>query len=288
MDYRYKEMVYSPNYYSFSTDDREEWFPNGIFHFNVSRMIRDLGQVDDSQDERPTFLSNVKTEVITVEDVAERFVDAEVLQAEHIQQAELSRPLIFAEVAPDSFNLIDGHHRIAKAKAAKKATLPAFFIPADEAFRYLSSEDEYAKFVYYWNTKVEDACGRPFYRGSFYITPTARKQRMMDGTFIWNELLLCLQESRRIEMYTHGQWFTVFRLNGKIFCGEAEVQTPSMKCKTPFRIREEDVIAGAALFEKWDCDNFSADDLREAKRDIRKKLKHAEIVMAIVRIFSQR
>ena len=42
MQFRYREMVYRPDFYVFHNDDREEWFPNGIFNYNVSRMIKDL------------------------------------------------------------------------------------------------------------------------------------------------------------------------------------------------------------------------------------------------------
>ena len=42
MQFRYREVVYRPDFYIFHNDDQEEWFPNGIFNYNVSRMIRDL------------------------------------------------------------------------------------------------------------------------------------------------------------------------------------------------------------------------------------------------------
>ena len=29
MEFRYREMVYRPDYYDFHNDDREEWYPNG-------------------------------------------------------------------------------------------------------------------------------------------------------------------------------------------------------------------------------------------------------------------
>ena len=42
MEFRYLEMIYRPDYYDFHNDDREEWYPNGIFNYNVSRLIKDL------------------------------------------------------------------------------------------------------------------------------------------------------------------------------------------------------------------------------------------------------
>ena len=49
MEFRYREMIYRPGYYDFHNDDREEWFPNGIFNYNVSRLIMDLAADDNEQ-----------------------------------------------------------------------------------------------------------------------------------------------------------------------------------------------------------------------------------------------
>ena len=57
MEFRYREMVYRPNYYDFHNDDREEWYPNGIFNYNVSRLIKDLAVADKEKDVRTLFLT---------------------------------------------------------------------------------------------------------------------------------------------------------------------------------------------------------------------------------------
>ena len=49
MEFRYREMVYRPNYHDFYNDDREEWYPNGIFNYNVSRLIKDLAAEENSE-----------------------------------------------------------------------------------------------------------------------------------------------------------------------------------------------------------------------------------------------
>ena len=50
MEFRYNEMVYRPEYYDFHAEDRTEWFPVGIFSYNVSRMISDLEQFEKEPD----------------------------------------------------------------------------------------------------------------------------------------------------------------------------------------------------------------------------------------------
>ena len=52
MEFRYREMVYRPDYYDFHNDDRKEWYPNGIFNYNVSRLIKDLAADENEKDSR--------------------------------------------------------------------------------------------------------------------------------------------------------------------------------------------------------------------------------------------
>ena len=42
-------MIYHPKQYDFDTSDRTEWYPNGVFNYNVSRMIRDLDEYLDKR-----------------------------------------------------------------------------------------------------------------------------------------------------------------------------------------------------------------------------------------------
>lgn len=42
MKFRYRELIYRPDFYDFDKEDCTEWMPNGIYNYNVSRMIRDL------------------------------------------------------------------------------------------------------------------------------------------------------------------------------------------------------------------------------------------------------
>lgn len=42
MKFRYRELIYRPDFYDFDKEDCTEWMPNGIYNYNASRMIRDL------------------------------------------------------------------------------------------------------------------------------------------------------------------------------------------------------------------------------------------------------
>ena len=109
------------------------------------------------------------------------------------------------ELAPDCFNLIDGNHRLAKARNNQVETLPAYFLPAHTAVRYLGSEDEYSHYVEYWNSKIEDILDQEKYHGIFAPSPAPLLESDLEAHHIWNRMAICLNESRRIELYSEGE-----------------------------------------------------------------------------------
>lgn len=97
-----------------------------------------------------------------------------------------------------------------------------------------------------------------------------------------------MEECRRVELYNEGTWFTLFLLNGRIYCGEAEDHRPSIKCASPFAITKEAIGEAAYLFEDWQhSEKWDKSDRKERRKKIRKQLKHADVVMACVRVFSE-
>lgn len=136
--------------------DGDEYFPNGIFFFNITRMIEDIennrckfqrGQTDIS------VWSKVRAE--------------DTLEDGFVESADLSKPVIIAEIAPDrltynpdidpadwklrGYNLLDGHHRIEKATRLGIKTLDAYILPMESHIYYLY--DGFNKYVEYWNDK---------------------------------------------------------------------------------------------------------------------------------------
>lgn len=287
MIFRYREMVYRPNLYVFDNSDRTEWFPNGVFQYNVSRIIKDLQGHGETPDEEKPYLNTIISAPVSVEKAIRHNYGVNGLQEEHIDAADLSRPIIFVEIAPDSFNMIDGNHRLAKAQKNNVDTLPAFFIPAHTAIRYLGSEVEYSRYVEYWNSKVEDIGDSEKYQGLFAPEPAPLQERDLVARHIWNRLAMCLNECRRIELYSEGEWFTLFRLNGRLFCGEADAHEPSIKCAAPFAVTEEMIGELVGDFEDWQGASTYDRSRKEARREIRRRARHAAVIMACIRIFSE-
>ena len=292
MQFRYREMVYRPGFYNFHNDDRTEWFQNGIFNYNVSRLIRDLAARDLAEGDltEGAKASGIYTAVrtrVSVNEAIRHIYSWPHLEKEHVQAADLERPLIFVEISPDNFNLIDGHHRLKKASREGIEELPAWMVDAHASVSYLGSEYEYSQYVEYWNKKIEEIRDPAAYRGMYCPFPAPLQERDLDWGIIWNRICLCVNEARWTEIYSECKWFTLFRLNGKLYCGEADAHTPSIRCQAPFQISADMIETAVPYYEAWGDGEPSSAALRKRRGEITKIVPHAHVIMACVRVFSE-
>jgi len=98
--------------------------PTEFFIYNVSRLIKDLAADENEKDSRVPWLNTAVKVPVSVKEAIDHCHGLGHLEEEHIQIADLNRPLIFIELAPDSFNLIDGHHHLEKARRQGIKELP--------------------------------------------------------------------------------------------------------------------------------------------------------------------
>jgi hypothetical protein len=82
----------------------DECYRNGVFEFNSTRLLAFI----DTCAER--FL----IEFVAVADFPD--YGASRLDKETVRNADLSRPILLAEIAPGRYNVIDGNHRLARAR----------------------------------------------------------------------------------------------------------------------------------------------------------------------------
>lgn len=123
----------------------EEIWRNGIMHFNVSRIIDDI----------ESGKLRVIRETIDVKKWS-RIHSSSVINEEHMPNVVLSRPIIQAEIRHDMFELIDGHHRLEKAKREGLEFIDSFKLSGEQLSRYLTSVERYQTFVKYWNNKLQE------------------------------------------------------------------------------------------------------------------------------------
>lgn len=125
-------------------DSEDELFPNGIFLFNISKM---------------TEFINANQALFPIELISSKDLDnwnKGTLDEETIKCADLSRPIILAEISPRRLNLIDGHHRLEKANRLGVQTLPAFKISSKFHTQFLTTQNGYEAYVRYWNEKIKN------------------------------------------------------------------------------------------------------------------------------------
>lgn len=126
----------------------DELFRNGIFEFNVSRL---LAFIAAHAEQYPV----ASIEVAEIPDYGSNDLDEEAVSA-----ANLLRPVLLAEIAPDRFNLIDGNHRLARARRDGALTLAAWRVRCPQHVAFLTTTVAYEKYVEYWNSKVSEQSRR--------------------------------------------------------------------------------------------------------------------------------
>ncbi len=136
--------------------DGDEYICNGIFRFNITRMIEDI------EAGRCSFELG-RTEV----SVWNKLNPDETLDDGYVESADLSKPVIIVEISPDKltyypefnpgdwnlrgFNLLDGHHRIEKAVKYGVRSLDAYILPMESHILYMYSG--FAQYAEYWQDK---------------------------------------------------------------------------------------------------------------------------------------
>jgi hypothetical protein len=128
-----------------SAEAGDELFPNGIFEFNISRLLSFIQVHADRFPVEPVELTDIPD-----------YGDAG-LNEKAICTADLSRPILLAEIAPGRYNVIDGHHRITKARREGARSVAGHRLRCPEHVPFLTSTRAYQKYVEYWNSKFEEA-----------------------------------------------------------------------------------------------------------------------------------
>jgi len=67
---------------------------------------------------------------------------------------DISKPIILAEICPERYNVIDGNHRMAKARKLGVLKLQAYKLKMNQHIRFLITKEGYESYVQYWNSKT--------------------------------------------------------------------------------------------------------------------------------------
>jgi uncharacterized ParB-like nuclease family protein len=137
------QMLKADNLFSpCPVDSRDEIFPNGIFEFNITKIINHIQRNPDS----------IPLEKVVVNDYYTGFSSVNESYMEHV---EISRPIILAEISPGRYNVIDGNHRLEKAHRMGIKTIQAHRLNVKQHIKFLISKRAYTISIEYWNSKLK-------------------------------------------------------------------------------------------------------------------------------------
>jgi hypothetical protein len=131
------------NYVPASENEGDELYPNGIFVFNITKMIE---YIRIHQDEIPMESIEIRTCTRSLSKLDEITID----------KADITIPLILAEISPGRYNVIDGNHRLEKAHRMGVDHMTAYKLKPEQHMSFLTSLKAYHIYIEYWNSKVKD------------------------------------------------------------------------------------------------------------------------------------
>ena len=136
-----QRIKYDTGFVPCHADSGDEVFRNGFFVFNISKLSAYL-QSDDSD----VLLEEVQTNTFPAE--------FSTINENHLNSVSLEQPVIIVKIAPQSYNLIDGHHRMEKARRSGVDKLPCYKLSVTQHINFLTTRKAYDAYVEYWNGKL--------------------------------------------------------------------------------------------------------------------------------------
>jgi hypothetical protein len=94
-----------------SNDD--ELYPNGIFEFNITKFREYIQKSTGS----------INLEEVAVKDFFKGFSS---IDESYVGSVDISLPVFLAEISPALYSLIDGHHKMEKARRMGVKNIPAY------------------------------------------------------------------------------------------------------------------------------------------------------------------
>jgi hypothetical protein len=136
-----KKLKLDPDFTPCPQEEDDELFPNGIFVFNITKLEEEIRRLPQ----------RFRMEEVQVSRFPAEFSS---LNEDHVDKVDPTKPIILAEIAPNHYNVIDGHHRLDKARRSGLETVRAYVLDAEQHLPFLVSRKGYEAYVGYWNDKL--------------------------------------------------------------------------------------------------------------------------------------
>ncbi len=130
------------NYTLLSTNEGDEIYANGIFTFNISRMLEYIA-------DGKLF---AEMEHISVGTWFKAHLKGSVNE-EHLLSVDITKPVLQAEIRPNRFEIIDGNHRLTKAYRDGVESVDSYVLKGEQLIPFFTTKQAYEAFIGYWNEK---------------------------------------------------------------------------------------------------------------------------------------
>ena len=137
-------------------------YPNGIFVFNITRLLAFI--------KATLYPEQYPVEFVPLEEIP-RYDDGSRLNPETVRTADLSRPIVLAEISPGLYNVIDGNHRLGKARQDGVRTIPAYRVRCPQHVLFLTSTTSYEKYA----SNTGTPRSRPLRESALYQSSVGRQ-----------------------------------------------------------------------------------------------------------------
>ncbi len=127
-------------------DDEEEIYRRGIFEFNISKMTE--------------YIHNTPEITVGPVHIRQFSIGSSKVNETHLPTVDISKPIIVAELSPGRYDVIDGNHRLEKARRAGLDYIQGYRLEPKQHMQFLTTEKGYVAYIEYWNDKLKDLKNR--------------------------------------------------------------------------------------------------------------------------------
>lgn len=138
-------MKIDPDYVPCAAIEDDEICVNGVFRFNISKMLADMAS---------GILTAVPLQIDIRKWYQEHYHDS--VNEEHLPTVDPSHPILVAEINEGNNNIIDGNHRFEKARRSGQEWIGAWQVSGEQLIPYFVTKNGYESFISYWNGKLQD------------------------------------------------------------------------------------------------------------------------------------
>ena len=125
------------------TRDGDEIFRNGYFKFNITRIMEDIVAGKLEVAEEPINVSSWS-----------RLNSSNTVNEDHLSSVDINKTVLQAEIRAGAYTMIDGNHRIEKARRESVEWINSYKIKGEQLVPYFIEKKGYEAFIEYWNSKL--------------------------------------------------------------------------------------------------------------------------------------